>query len=166
METADNLPPEFGGRLLLESQRLPFDGNMILHLALLFTLSTAPPIFLKTADPLAPPVSVEMRAVLNHDSLDAVVSQRTFLYALYQRFLSPIDGHRCPMRPSCSKYSREAIQEYGFFKGLLLTMDRLLRCGSDLHLYQEIREEGVPRFLDPLPNQRSEEEYLVRRCQP
>lgn len=49
----------------------------------------------------------------------------------FQKYISPIDGNRCPMYPSCSAYSREAIQKYGFVKGWIMTCDRLLRCGRD-----------------------------------
>ncbi|MBW1988577.1 MAG: membrane protein insertion efficiency factor YidD [Deltaproteobacteria bacterium] len=53
------------------------------------------------------------------------------LFAFYDRAISPVDGDRCPMSPSCSIYARQAVSRYGMAKGLVMTLDRLLRCGRD-----------------------------------
>ena len=50
-----------------------------------------------------------------------------FIY-LYQRFVSPLIGPSCRFTPTCSQYAVEAIQKYGPFKGVYLTIRRLLRC--------------------------------------
>lgn len=50
---------------------------------------------------------------------------------LFQRYISPIDGDRCPMHPSCSAYSRDAFEKHGLLMGWFMTCDRLLRCGRD-----------------------------------
>ena len=34
----------------------------------------------------------------------------------------------CRYEPTCSEYSIEAINKFGAFKGILLTVKRLLRC--------------------------------------
>lgn len=47
----------------------------------------------------------------------------------YQRFISPMLGHRCRFYPSCSQYALEALQIHGMFKGGYLAIRRLLRCG-------------------------------------
>lgn len=47
---------------------------------------------------------------------------------LYQRYISPMKGTKCPYIPSCSQYGLEAIQKYGVFKGSLLAIWRILRC--------------------------------------
>lgn len=49
----------------------------------------------------------------------------------YQKYISPIDGDRCPMHPSCSRYAADAIKKHGFFTGWIMTSDRLVRCGRD-----------------------------------
>jgi len=46
----------------------------------------------------------------------------------YQYFLSPLFGICCRFEPSCSHYSLEAINEYGFIAGGWLTLKRLLKC--------------------------------------
>jgi hypothetical protein len=47
---------------------------------------------------------------------------------MYQLVLSPLVGGQCRFHPSCSVYTREAIDKYGLLKGLSLGGRRLLRC--------------------------------------
>jgi putative membrane protein insertion efficiency factor len=51
-----------------------------------------------------------------------------FLIKLYQLTLSPLFGTRCRFLPTCSAYTYEAIERYGFFRGASLGVRRLLRC--------------------------------------
>lgn len=51
-----------------------------------------------------------------------------FLIHLYQRFLSRHFADACLYVPSCSNYSIQAIQKYGAWRGLRLSIDRLSRC--------------------------------------
>lgn len=70
---------------------------------------------------------------------------------LYQTLISPARrGLGCPMIPSCSSYAYEAFRSYGFIRGYLLTIDRLLRCGRDLENYNEIYAEGTIKYVDYL----------------
>jgi len=46
----------------------------------------------------------------------------------YRYAVSPFLGPHCRFYPSCSEYSREAIQRHGFAQGLWLTIRRLARC--------------------------------------
>lgn len=46
----------------------------------------------------------------------------------YQLILSPVLGSQCRFIPSCSAYAISAFEKHGFFKALLLTVRRLLRC--------------------------------------
>lgn len=41
---------------------------------------------------------------------------------------------QCRYRPTCSRYSIEAVQRYGLRKGLALTSSRLWRCRSSVPL--------------------------------
>jgi hypothetical protein len=41
---------------------------------------------------------------------------------------------QCRFRPSCSRYSIEAVEKYGLRKGLALTSARLWRCRSSVPL--------------------------------
>lgn len=47
---------------------------------------------------------------------------------IYQYTISPLLGNKCRHAPSCSQYSIEAIQEWGFFKGFWLGFKRVIRC--------------------------------------
>ena len=48
----------------------------------------------------------------------------------YRLLLQPWGRHfvRCRFRPTCSEYSRQAMEAHGFPKGLWLTTSRLFRC--------------------------------------
>ncbi|MDD6311938.1 MAG: membrane protein insertion efficiency factor YidD [Firmicutes bacterium] len=51
-----------------------------------------------------------------------------WLIGLYRRFISPLTGRHCRFTPTCSVYAMEAFRKHGFFKGLGLTVWRILRC--------------------------------------
>ena len=46
----------------------------------------------------------------------------------YQAFLSPWLGSNCRHRPTCSRYAIEALETWGAWKGMSLTMRRVVRC--------------------------------------
>jgi len=46
----------------------------------------------------------------------------------YQKYISGLKRPSCKYFPSCSQYGVEAIEKYGAFKGVLLTIWRILRC--------------------------------------
>ena len=46
----------------------------------------------------------------------------------YQKVISPQISADCLYELSCSRFSRVAIQEFGVFKGIALTADRISRC--------------------------------------
>ena len=51
-----------------------------------------------------------------------------FLLNVYGRALSPYMPGMCKYHPSCSQYSREAIERYGVARGVMLGARRLARC--------------------------------------
>ncbi|MCX7823738.1 MAG: membrane protein insertion efficiency factor YidD [Syntrophobacterales bacterium] len=65
-----------------------------------------------------------------------------FLIYGYRIILSPVLGSRgvCRFYPSCSEYALQAFLRYGFLKGLMLSVFRLMRC----HPWH-------PGGYDPLP---------------
>lgn len=64
------------------------------------------------------------------------------LIACYQYCLSPFIGRACRFHPSCSCYTREAIEKHGALAGSWLGVCRLCRC----HPFR-------PGGLDPVPEQ-------------
>lgn len=46
----------------------------------------------------------------------------------YQRKISPLFPARCRYYPTCSSYTAEAIERYGFLRGGFLGFRRLMRC--------------------------------------
>ncbi len=51
-----------------------------------------------------------------------------FLIKLYRKLISPLFPPCCRFTPTCSEYALEAFQKHGAFKGLYLTIWRILRC--------------------------------------
>jgi hypothetical protein len=52
-----------------------------------------------------------------------------FLIRGYQRFLSPLLGRHCRFYPTCSQYTLEAVERFGFLRGAWLGAKRMVRCG-------------------------------------
>lgn len=50
------------------------------------------------------------------------------LIKFYQICISPFTPPSCRFTPTCSQYALEAFRKHGPFKGLYLTVRRLLRC--------------------------------------
>ncbi len=53
------------------------------------------------------------------------------LINFYQNHISPIfysKGIRCRYYPTCSEYTKQAIEKYGLIKGTFIGLKRILRC--------------------------------------
>ena len=59
---------------------------------------------------------------------------------LYQWFISPLFPPSCRFQPTCSHYSYEAINRFGFFKGAWLAAKRIANC----HPYHAGGYDPVP----------------------
>lgn len=49
----------------------------------------------------------------------------------YKESISPYLGHigiHCKYYPTCSEYTKQAIEKYGALKGILIGVKRILRC--------------------------------------
>jgi len=68
----------------------------------------------------------------------------------YSAYISPVDGDKCLMSPSCSVYAEQAISNYGLLLGFIMTTDRLTRCGNDLNNYSRLIINGREYFSDPV----------------
>ncbi|NKB36295.1 MAG: membrane protein insertion efficiency factor YidD [Gammaproteobacteria bacterium] len=50
------------------------------------------------------------------------------LIDIYAYLISPFLGENCRFYPSCSEYSREALEKYGVARGCTLSLKRLCSC--------------------------------------
>jgi len=50
------------------------------------------------------------------------------LIKIYKFLISPLLGQSCRYLPTCSEYSIEALKNFGFFKGSLLSLKRVFSC--------------------------------------
>jgi uncharacterized protein len=46
----------------------------------------------------------------------------------YQHVISPLLSRSCPYQISCSNFAKLSIREWGPFKGVFISADRILRC--------------------------------------
>ncbi|MCK4538875.1 MAG: membrane protein insertion efficiency factor YidD [Candidatus Krumholzibacteria bacterium] len=51
-----------------------------------------------------------------------------FAIKVYRTAVSPYIAPVCKHTPSCSQYAEEALKKYGFFRGSLKALWRVLRC--------------------------------------
>lgn len=50
------------------------------------------------------------------------------LIVFYQKHISPHMGKHCKYYPTCSEYTRQAVDKYGIIRGSLLGIIRILKC--------------------------------------
>lgn len=46
----------------------------------------------------------------------------------YRKYISPLKKPCCRFYPTCSEYALAAVEKYGVFKGVYLSLKRILRC--------------------------------------
>lgn len=51
-----------------------------------------------------------------------------FLISIYQKYISKIFGRKCRFYPSCSEYTKQAIDKYGIIKGSFKGIKRIIKC--------------------------------------
>jgi len=86
------------------------------------------------------------------DSAEHSIAATPFLWLLkiYQNVISPLDGDRCAMYPTCSQYGVLAIRKHGPVIGIIMTSDRLIH-EADEQRYAPLIEVGNRyRYDDPL----------------
>lgn len=93
---------------------------------------------------------------LPHDQSDNKDASSVMLLDMYHGPLNHLSAVRrgpCPMHPSCSEYTRQAMAQHGRIKGWLMAMDRLMRCGRDeTRLAPTVRVNGQIKYYDPVGN--------------
>jgi len=48
--------------------------------------------------------------------------------SFYQKYISPLKKPSCVFYPTCSEYTKEAVDKYGVLKGIQLGFLRIIRC--------------------------------------
>jgi len=51
-----------------------------------------------------------------------------FLINVYRKYLSPMKLQCCRFYPSCSEYTKDAIEKYGLLAGSFKGIKRILKC--------------------------------------
>jgi putative membrane protein insertion efficiency factor len=51
-----------------------------------------------------------------------------FLIKVYQILISPLTPATCRFQPTCSHYSKEALEKHGLLKGGMLSIKRISKC--------------------------------------
>lgn len=71
---------------------------------------------------------------------------------IYQNAISQQFSSNCLYHPSCSEFSKQSIAEYGFFKGIFLSTDRLTRCNkiAALDIHPLTKNEKTGKSEDPI----------------
>lgn len=74
------------------------------------------------------------------------------LIRFHQEVISPADGPRSHFIPSSSQYTLDAMKKYGFFQGVAMGCDRLMRENKDPWVYRiTLDGAGKPIKYDPVP---------------
>jgi putative component of membrane protein insertase Oxa1/YidC/SpoIIIJ protein YidD len=74
------------------------------------------------------------------------------LITFHQEVISPADGPRSHFIPSSSQYTIDAIEAYGFFQGVSMGCDRLMRENDEPWVYRETLDPaGKLIKYDPVP---------------
>ena len=71
---------------------------------------------------------------------------------IFSKYISPVDGDRCPMYPTCAVYSLQVIKKHGGFLGFIMTADRLIHESSEMDYVPLIKVGDRFRFYDPVSN--------------
>jgi hypothetical protein len=66
--------------------------------------------------------------------------------------ISRVDGNRCPMYPTCSHYSIEAIEKHGFLIGIIMTCDRLIHESNEMDYAPLVEVGDTVKYADPVEN--------------
>jgi len=51
-----------------------------------------------------------------------------FLVKIYQNIISPLFPPTCRYTPTCSEYAIQSLKKYGLFKGIYLSIKRIVNC--------------------------------------
>ena len=67
---------------------------------------------------------------------------------VYQLLISPYLGNNCRYLPTCSEYFIDCLNEYGFIKGIVIGIKRMISC-------HPIKFLGGSEGFDPVKKKRN-----------
>ncbi len=70
----------------------------------------------------------------------------------FQKRISPVDGDRCSMAPTCSHYSLQVIRKHGPLLGFMMSADRIVHEYEEQRFVPAIWDGRSYRFYDPVEN--------------
>ena len=73
-----------------------------------------------------------------------------WLLSFYQGTVGPVASGRCPMYPTCSQYSVEAIRKHGPFTGIVMTADRIIHELDEQGEAPLVKVGNRYRYADPV----------------
>lgn len=82
------------------------------------------------------------------------VAATPFLWLLtfYQKTIGAVNSGRCPMYPTCSQYSVQAIRKHGPAIGIVMTADRFIHELDEQNFAPLVKIGDRYRFSDPVQN--------------
>ncbi|MEA1935748.1 MAG: membrane protein insertion efficiency factor YidD [Thermodesulfobacteriota bacterium] len=69
---------------------------------------------------------------------------------IFSKYISRVDGDRCPMHPTCSAYSLQVIKKHGFFIGFMMTAGRLIHESNEMDYAPLVQVGDRCKFYDPV----------------
>lgn len=104
-----------------------------------------------TAPLMLPPETAESpQARSDRESVLATFLIRSVRF--FQQVISPVDGTRCTMTPTCSHFSIQAIEAHGPFVGFMMTADRIVHEHEEQKYVPMVRHGATLRYYDPVEN--------------
>jgi len=73
-----------------------------------------------------------------------IIAPFLFLIKIYQTLISPLTPATCRFQPTCSHYSKEALEIHGLWKGGALALKRIFSC----HPWGKSGFDPVPKKED------------------
>lgn len=68
--------------------------------------------------------------------------------SFYKKIISPAGAPQCCFYPSCSIYSKNCLEKFGFLKGTWMTFDRLCRCNQENWVYSTTEVNSQIKKVD------------------
>jgi putative membrane protein insertion efficiency factor len=82
----------------------------------------------KKAQRLASPKSFPKERPFKVNMKKLLIAPFLFLIKVYQTLISPLTPATCRFQPTCSHYTKEALQKHGLLKGSKLAIKRIFSC--------------------------------------